>query len=618
MSAEGLNAIAPASAAPVDGVPFPPVQPPAQFRIVLVSFLAGAIGLIGGLVAYVLYKLIGLFTNLFFFHRWSTAFVSVGQHHLGAWVIFVPVIGGLVVGVMAKYGTSKIKGHGIPEAMEAVLTNRSRIEPRVALLKPISAAIAIGTGGPFGAEGPIIQTGGAIGSLVGQFLHTTAVERKVLLACGAAAGMSATFNTPIAGVILAIELLLFEFKSRSFIPLVVASTLATAVHMQLLGAGPMFQVGPMDFGIPHALPFYLVLGPICGVAAVVLSKALYWVEDLFEKLPIDELWWPAIGALGLGIIGFFVPRVFGVGYDTIGAILTGSLAWKILLLVMLAKFTVLVISLGSGTSGGLLAPTFMWSAAMGGLFAMIGNRVFPSAHLSPGAFALVAMGAVFGAASRATFSFIIFAFEITRDYNSVLPLMLVAVIADGIAMLLMPTSSIMTEKLARRGLRVHQDYEADALTQATVGETMEKDPPVIRASMKIGELAERIANHDPAVARYEALLIMDDGGKLSGIITRGDILRALDKDPSGAMTALEAGCRNLVVTYPDELVSEAALKLLNHNIGRMPVVDRADQRKVVGYLNRSTILVARMRRFQDEHVREPGWIKGFGREPKAG
>ena len=276
-----------------------------------------------------LYKLIGLFTNLFFFHRWSTAFTSVRFHTLGPWVILVPVIGGLVVGVMAKYGSSKIKGHGIPEAMEAVLTNRSRIEPKVAILKPISAAIAIGTGGPFGAEGPIIQTGGAIGSLVGQVLHTTAVERKVLLACGAAAGMSATFNTPIAGVILAIELLLFEFKSRSFIPLVIASTLATAVHMQLLGVGPMFTVSAMDFGIPHALPFYLLLGPICGLAAVGLSKTLYWVEDLFEKLPVDELWWPAVGALGLGMIGFFVPRVFGVGYDTIGDILNGQLAWKI-------------------------------------------------------------------------------------------------------------------------------------------------------------------------------------------------------------------------------------------------------------------------------------------------
>ncbi|HTT24085.1 MAG TPA: chloride channel protein [Candidatus Sulfotelmatobacter sp.] len=582
---------------------------PAPFRIVLISFLAAGVGLLAGIVAHILYKLIGLFTHISFFHEFSTSFRSVGGHHLGWWVILVPVIGGLIVGVMAKYGSSKIKGHGIPEAMEAVLLNRSRIEPKVAILKPISAAIAIGTGGPFGAEGPIIQTGGALGSLVGQVLHTTAVERKVLLACGAAAGMSATFNTPIAGVILAIELLLFEFKSRSFIPLVIASTLATAVHMQLLGPGPMFQVGQVDFGIPRALPFYLLLGPLCGVAAVVLSKALYWVEDLFEELPVDELWWPAIGALGLGIIGFFVPRVLGVGYDTIGAILNGELAWKVLLVVMVAKFAALVISLGSGTSGGLLAPTFMWSAAMGGLFAMIGNSVFPNAHLSPAAFALVAMGAVFGAASRATFSFIIFAFEITRDYNSVLPLMLVAVIADGIAMLFMPRSSIMTEKLARRGLRVHQDYEADALTQVTVAETMEKNPPVIAASTKVGEVAERIARHDPAVARYEALLILDDS-RLVGIVTRGDILRALDKDTTGMIAVEDAGSTKLLVTYPDELVSEAAAKMLHHDVGRLPVVERGDERKAVGYLGRAAVLAARTRRLHDEHVREQGWWRG--------
>jgi H+/Cl- antiporter ClcA len=586
----------------------PLLQPPAQFRIVLISFLAAGVGLIAGVIAYVLYKLIGLFTNLFFFHQWSTTFRSVGTHHLGAWVILVPVGGGLVVGIMAKYGSSKIKGHGIPEAMEAVLVSRSRIEPKVALLKPISAAIAIGTGGPFGAEGPIIQTGGAIGSLVGQVLHTTAVERKVLLACGAAAGMSATFNTPISGVIIAIELLLFEFKSRSFIPLVIASTLATAVHMVLLGPGPMFQVGVVDFRIPRALPFYLVLGPICGLAAVALSKALYWVEDFFEKIPVDELWYPAIGALALGIIGFFVPRVFGVGYDTIGDILNGNLAWKLLLIVMLAKFAVLVISLGSGTSGGLLAPTFMWSAAMGGLFAMVGNIAFPSAHLSPGAFALVAMGAVFGAASRATFSFIIFAFEITRDYNSVLPLMLVSVIADGIAMLFMPTSSIMTEKLARRGLRVHQDYEADVLSQASVAETMEKNAPVIPLGTTVGDLAERIARRDPAVARHEALLIVDGDGHLAGIVTRGDILRALDSDSSGAITVEQAGRTQLVVTYPDEAVSDAAAKLLRFDIGRMPVVDRSDERKIVGYLGRAAILAARMRRLQDENVREQGWL----------
>jgi chloride channel protein, CIC family len=347
---------------------------------------------------------------------------------------------------------------------------------------------------------------------------------------------------------------------------------------------------------------------LCGLAAVALSKALYWVEDSFEKLPMDPLWWPAIGALGLGIIGFFVPRVFGVGYDTIGDILNGGLAWKMLLIVMIAKFAALVLSLGSGTSGGLLAPTFMWSAAMGGLFAMISNRAFPGAHLSPAAFALVAMGAVFGAASRATFSFIIFAFEITRDYNSVLPLMLVAVIADGVAMLFMPRNSIMTEKLARRGLRVHQDYEADVLTQVTVADTMEKDAPVIPAGTRVGEVAERIAKHDPAVARYEALLISDRDGKLAGIVTRGDILRALDQDKTGAITVEQAGNTKVVVAYPDELVSEAAAKLLHFEIGRLPVVDRGDERKIVGYLGRAAILAARQRRMRDEHVREQGWL----------
>src|SRR6266567_1610697 len=581
---------------------------PAQFRMVLVSFLAAAIGLIAGCVAFLLYKLIGLFTNVVFYHRFVAEFTSARHHQLGAWVILMPVIGGVIVGFMAKYGTAKIKGHGIPEAMEAVLINRSRIEPRVAILKPISAAIAIGTGGPFGAEGPIIQTGGAVGSLVGQVFHTTAAERKVLLACGAAAGMSATFNTPIAGVILAIELLLFEFKSRSFIPLVIASTIATAVHMQLMGSGPMFTVKEMAFGIPSTLPYYLVLGLLCGLAAVGFSRLLYWTEDQFERLPLDELWWPAIGALGLGIIGYFVPRVLGVGYDTISDILNANLALKLLIIVMIAKAIALVISLGSGTSGGLLAPMFMSSAALGGAFAIGTNHLFSGANLSPGAFALVAMGAVFGAASRATFSFIIFAFEITRDYNSVLPLMLVAVIADGIAMLFMPNSSIMTEKLARRGLRVHQDYEADALTQATVGETMEKEAPVVSADTKVGALAERIARHDPAVARHEALLILDSAGMLTGIITRGDVLRALDKDSSGVATVLEAGSTHLVVTYPDELVSEAAAKLLRLDIRRLLVVHRSDERSVGRYVGRAAILAARLLRFHAEHVREPGWL----------
>ena len=591
-----------------------PIAEPAQFRMVVVSFLAAGVGLLAGLIAFGLYKLIGLITNIVFYHRFVADFISPRHNQLGLWVIGMPVIGGIIVGFMAKYGSSKIKGHGIPEAMEAVIVNRSRIAPRVAILKPISAAIAIGTGGPFGAEGPIIQTGGALGSLVGQLFHTTASERKVLLACGAAAGMSATFNTPIAGVILAIELLLFEFKARSFIPLVIASVLATAVHMQLLGPGPMFSVAHMEFGVPRALPFYLILGLICGLAAVGFSKLLYWTEDQFEKLPIDELWWPAIGALGLGIIGYFVPRVLGVGYDTIGDILNANLALKLLIIVMIAKAAAVVISLGSGTSGGLLAPMFMSGAALGGLFAMAVNAIFPSVHLSPGAFALVAMGAVFGAASRATFTFIIFAFEITRDYNSVLPLMLVCVIADGIGMLLMPKASIMTEKLARRGLRIDQNYETDVLQQMIVSETMDREPPTLSGDTLIAELADRVAKHDPAIIRHQGLLILNSEGKLAGVLTRGDLFRSLGRDPTGQTTVLEAATRRVVVTYPDEGLHEASAKMLRNNIGRLPVVDRSDSGKVVGYLGRPGIMAARMRRLEEEHVRDPGWIR---RQKKA-
>jgi len=590
----------------------PPAEP-AEFRLFLISFLSAGIGLLAGGVAFLLYRLIGLFTNIAFYGRFSTSFTSAQHNHLGLWVIPIPVIGGIIVGVMAKYGTPKIRGHGIPEAMEAVLVSRSRIQPRVAILKPLSAAIAIGTGGPFGAEGPIIQTGGALGSLVGQVLHTTGAERKVLLACGAAAGMSATVNTPIAGVVLAIELLLFEFKSRSFIPLVIASTLAAAVHMQLLGSGPMFTVAKMDFGVPRALAFYLLLGAICGVAAVAFSKALYWTEDRFEKLPVDELWWPAIGALGLGIVGYFVPRVLGVGYDTISDILNGSLTLKLLLVVMIAKAAALVISLGSGTSGGLLAPMFMSSAALGGIFALGIDRVLPAANLSAGAFALVAMGAVFGAASRATFAFIIFAFEITRDYNAVLPLMLVSVVADGVAIALQPRSSIMTEKLARRGLRIHQDYEADVLQQVTVGETMDRNVPTVPANMRVSELAEQIARGDPRTSRYDGWIILDPEGKITGIITRGDILAAVETNGSGAVTVREAGAQRPIVAYPDETLHEAAARMLHHNIGRLAVVDRHDPTRLVGYLGRSAILAGRLRRLHEEHVREPGWLGRIGR-----
>jgi chloride channel protein, CIC family len=583
-------------------------QQSAGYRIGFISLLAAAIGILAGVIAYILYDLIGLFTNLAYYHEWSFHFRSPEHTTLGPWIIVIPAIGGLIVGVMAKYGTDKIKGHGIPEAMEAVLTSRSRIEAKVAILKPLSAAIAIGTGGPFGAEGPIIQTGGAFGSLVGQFVSTTAAERKVLLACGAGAGMAATFNTPIAGVILAIELLLFEFRSRSFIPLVIACTLATSVRAVLLGQRSMFSMGNVDYDVLHGLPFYLLLGLVCGVAAIGFTKLLYWVEDQFERLPIDDLWHPAIGALGLGIIGFFVPRVLGVGYDTISDILNNNLALELLILIAVFKALALVISLGSGTSGGLLAPMFMSSAALGGVFAMVVNRIMPGAHLSPGAYALVAMAAVFGSASRATFAFIVFAFEITRDYNAILPLMLVCVIADMIAIRYLP-SSIMTMKLARRGLSVPEEYEAGVLKIVRVADVMRTDVQPISPEMTIGELAEHISRREPGFNLTEGLPIAGADGKLRGIVTQGDLLRALESDPKGRATILDAGSAKLIVAYPHEMAYDALFRMLQNNIGRLPVVSSDDPGRMVGYLNRSSILSAWTRQLEEEGVREHGWLR---------
>lgn len=583
------------------------IAPPATFRIGWISLLAALVGVLAGLIAFLLYDLIGLFTNLAYYHEWSFHFRSPEQTALGPWIIITPAIGGIIVGFMAKYGSPKIKGHGIPEAMEAVLTSRSRIEARVAILKPLSAAIAIGTGGPFGAEGPIIQTGGAFGSLIGQFVSTTAVERKTLLACGAAAGMAATFNTPIAGVILAIELLLFEFRARSFIPLVIATTLATSVRAVLLGQRSMFSMGNVDFDVLHGLPFYVLLGLVCGIAAIGFTKLLYWVEDQFDRLPIDDLWHPAIGALALGVIGFFIPRVLGVGYDTISDILNDNLTLKLLILIAVFKALALVLSLGSGTSGGLLAPMFMSSAALGGVFAMVVNRLFPAAHLSPGAYALVAMAAVFGAASRATFAFIVFAFEITRDYNAVLPLMLGCVIADLIALRYLP-ASIMTEKLARRGLTVPGEYEVGVLSVVRVGDVMKRDVQPVLQEMTVAELVEGANGSKPLVNLAEGLPIISKDGHLVGIVTQSDLLRAFEKDPEGKITVADAGSSSLIVAYPDEPVADALHRMLQHNIGRMPVVTREDSRRMAGYLVRSSILSAWTRQLEEEGVREHGWF----------
>lgn len=566
-------------------------------RMVLMSILAAILGLIAAVVAFVLYRLIELITNVVYFHRWTFDQVIITTQHVGWLVLLIPAAGGVLIGLMAKYGSDKIRGHGIPEAMEAVLYNDSRIEPRVAVLKPISAAVAIGTGGPFGAEGPIIQTGGAIGSIIGQWLKLTPNERKTMLAAGAGAGMAATFSTPIAGVILAIELLLFEYKPRSFIPLVIATTLATTARFLLLGPGAMFNVGHPDFGVHAAAlvyPWYILLGVLCGLAAVGFSKALYWVEDQYARLPVSDTWWPAIGGIGLGLIGFFVPQVLGVGYQSISQILNDQLALTVLILVVVAKPLALLVSLGSGTSGGLLAPMFMTGAGLGCLFAHVVNFLVPAVGLSASACALVAMAAFFGSAARAPFTFIVFVFELTRNYDAVLPLMLVVAVAEVVTLLLMRNSTIMTEKLIRRGRLVTQDYEADVFRRIMVRQVMDDHPVTLPAGMRVAELSARITKLDASLGRHPAYLLVDGDSRLVGIVTRLDLVRAFERDPEGRATLLESGTPSPAVAYPDEVVGDALDRMLALGCGRLPVVSRTEPGRVIGYFGRSAVLNARL------------------------
>lgn len=576
--------------------------PVAEARLLFMSVLSAMIGVVCGFVAFGLYHLIGLVTNALYYHRLSLAFVSPRFHHLGAWAIPIPAVAGLVIGLMVKYGSQRISGHGIPEAMEAILLNKSRISPRVAILKPVSAALAIGSGGPFGAEGPIIQTGGAIGSLAGQFLHVTPAERKVLLACGAAAGMAATFNTPIAAVILAIELLLFEFMSRSFIPICIASVLATSVRFGLFGTGPMFIVPHHSFGTPATLPAYLGLSVVAGLAAVAITKSLYAAEDLFERVPLDIVWLPAIGGLAVGLLGYWQPRVLGVGYDTITAILDGRLAAPVLATLIVAKAAAMCISLGSKTSGGVLAPILMVGGAIGCVYGNAITHFWPGLGLQPGVFALVCMAAVFGASTRATFTSIVFAFELTRDYQVVLPLMLVCVIADAVASSLME-HSIMTEKLVRRGVKVPQEYEADVLLGVNVGDVMSQPVYTVDASEPVRTVTDQVQGRRKGHPPHQAYPIVDGQGHLVGMISRSDLMDVPGEDLE-RLTVSQAGTPDVVVTYPGEALHDALAKMLTFDIGHLPVVEKDAPETVVGFLTRSDILKARHRRMAAELHRE--------------
>ncbi len=585
-----------------------------RFNLTKISLLAVIIGVLAGIAAELLHQMIGLVTNLAFYQRVSTHIESPLESPLGPLMIFVPALGGLIIGLMARYGTPLVRGHGIPEAMEAVLLKSSRIHPKVAILKPISAAISIGSGQPFGAEGPVIQTGAALGSILGQILHTTTAERKVLLACGSAAGLAATFGTPIAAVIFSIELLLFEFRTRSFIPLVIASTIATAIHIVLLGSEPVFSVGAANFGNPINLIFFLLLGVLCGGTASLLTHALYWIEDFFHRLKINTYLWPAMGGLFVGIVGYGVHHfaypgvdVFGPGYHIIGNILQNNYAIGFLLVLIVSKGAVWLVALGSGTSGGVLAPVFMIGAAIGAIFGLVMQQLFPGMDAAPAAFAMAGMAAVFGSSTRATFASIVFAFEMTQSYEAILPVMLASVVADVVVTRLMRTS-ILTEQLRRSGVLISHEYEADVLDMIPVSTVMTLDPVTVPASMTVEALIEQINQRDPRLTRHQALLIVDEGDQLSGIITRGDIVKAIEAGRHQE-TVLDAGTQELAVAYEDESVREALTRMLTINVGRMPVVRRDDERRVTGYLSRGNIMSAYLKKLQEETQVESGWMK---------
>jgi len=557
----------------------------------------------GGGAAYVLIKLIALLSNVALFHRVSWTLPNMAELHRGPGLVIVAVASGLVIALLARW-SPEIRGHGIPEAMDAVLTKQSRIRPRTAIAKPLSAAIAIGAGGPFGAEGPIIVTGGALGSLVGQVLPVSPSERKILLACGAAAGMAATFGTPLAAVVLVIELLLFEFSARAFVPLVVSTSLAGGVHSAIFGTGPLFAVPAHDYHGLDKLPFFAVLGILAGLLAVVITKGLFFIEGLYRRLPIGEFWHPMIGALGFATIGLAEPRALGVGYDAISDVLLGKIAIGALAALAIAKLVAWWLALASGTSGGTLAPLLLISGAFGSLFGSAVQHVAPGTNISPGAFALVAMAATFGAAIGATFASIVFLFELTRDYQIILPLMLASVIAEAVAGSLL-RDNLMTEKLTRRGVRVESDYAVDVLASVTVGDVMTGSPHVLALDATVGEARRRI-EHDG----HGAYPIVDDRGRCLGIIAREDLL-PLD-DTADEHAAIEHASTDVVTVSPTQALVVALRLLLDEGIGHLPVV--ADG-QVVGMCTRTDILRARQKRF-DEDSLQPGW-SSFHREPVA-
>ena len=569
------------------------------WRVVPMALLSIALGALSTVAAWVLVKLIGIVTNLAYYQRLAADFVTPAGNHLGLLAILVPVIGAIIVGFMARYGSDKIRGHGIPEAIEAILINGSRVDPKVALLKPVSAAIAIGTGGPFGAEGPIIMTGGAIGSLVAQFLHLTDAERKTLLAAGAAGGMAAIFASPVSGVLLAVEVLLFEFKPRSLIPVALASATAGILRTYVLGVGPVFPApqSPAFIGIAGYLGC-VVVGLTSGVLSALLTMSIYAAEDLFRKLPIHWMWWPAFGAVVVGIGGIFVPQTLGVGYDVIGNLVKGNVPTTLTLGIFSVKWLIWTTALSTGTSGGVLAPIFMIGAALGGLE----STFLP--HVGPGFWALLSMGATLGGVYRAPFTGVVFTLETTHDLNAMLPL-LVSVFISYAVMSLVLRRSILTEKVARRGYHVRQEYGVDPLELSFVHQVMRTNVAALPSEASVAELAVSLRGEDNQRSQH-LYPVVDANGALVGVVTRRD-LHGLVQEPgaNGASRRLsDVVNTSPIVTYPGDTLQVVADRMAETGLTRFPVVARSNPRELVGMISVTDLLKARRRALAGETQRE--------------
>jgi chloride channel protein, CIC family len=572
----------------------------ADRRVVVISLLAVGVAVLASATAIALTTLIAGVTNLAFYGRLSIAPASPAGNGLGALVVGIPILGGLLVGLLARFGSEKIRGHGIPEAMEQVLLNQSRVPPRLTFLKPLSAAIAIGTGGPFGAEGPIIATGGALGSLVGQLLHTTSAERKTLLAAGAAAGMAATFGTPLAAVLLAVELLLFELRPRSLVPVAFAAATAMAVRLAYAGAAPFF---PMPGLVPQgavAIVTYVVIGALSGGASVLITRLVYAVEDGFARLPLHWMWWPALGGLVVGLVGVVAPHTLGVGYDNIADLVSGRLVVGAAVALFAWKLLSWTTALGSGTSGGTLAPLFTIGGGLGAALGAAAAYAFPEAGVDPRIAALVGMAALFAGASRAVLASVVFAFETTLAPFAILPLLGGCTAAFLVSCLAM-RNSIMTEKIARRGVRVPAEYAADYLDQVLVRDAASKPVCTVQADMSAGELLAWLES-GASGTQHQGFPVCDAAGRLVGVVTRRDLARS--RDPAARVADLATA--PVVSISEDGTLREAADLMTLAGVGRLPVVARGDAGRTIGILTRSDLLSAHLRRLEEAHALRRG------------